>query len=243
MDHSKRWEDYADDLARWIAALPKPAGLMLCSDQIGPVTMEACRRAGVVVPDEVAVIGVDDDEPLCEVAAPGLSSVWPDHERVGYEAAALLDKLMRGGKAPAGPIYVPPRGVVTRRSSDVLALDDREAAAAVRVIREHACDPAGLTIDDVAARVTVSRSVLQRRFKAATGRQPAVYLQALRIDAAKTLLERDGSPVQTISAQVGYEDVAFFRRLFRRLTSMTPAEYRAHFAPLHVRGRLAIEAP
>jgi transcriptional regulator GlxA family with amidase domain len=95
----------------------------------------------------------------------------------------------------------------------------------------------------LADHVGLGERTFVRRFKAATGRQPATYLQALRIEAAKTLLERDGAPVQTISTRVGYEDVAFFRRLFRRLTSMTPAEYRAHFAPLHVRGRLAIEAP
>ena len=91
-------------VARAKASLPKPAGLMLCSDQIGPAALEACRRAACSVPDEVAVIGVDNDEPLCEVAAPGLSSVRPDHERVGYEAAALLDRMMKGAAPPAkGP--------------------------------------------------------------------------------------------------------------------------------------------
>lgn len=95
----------------------------------------------------------------------------------------------------------------------------------------------------LADHVGLGERTFVRRFKAATGRQPAAYVQALRIEAAKALLERDGAAVQTISAQVGYEDVAFFRRLFRRLTAMTPAEYRAHFAPLHVRGKVAIEAP
>jgi transcriptional regulator GlxA family with amidase domain len=95
----------------------------------------------------------------------------------------------------------------------------------------------------LADRVGLGERTFVRRFKAATGRQPAAYLQALRIEAAKTLLERDGAPVQSISAEVGYDDVAFFRRLFRRLTAMSPAEYRAHFAPLRVRGSVAIEAP
>ena len=95
----------------------------------------------------------------------------------------------------------------------------------------------------LAERAGLGERTFVRRFKAATGRQPAAYLQALRIEAAKALLERDGTPVQSISAEVGYDDVAFFRRLFRRLTAMTPAEYRAHFAPLHVRGAVALEAP
>jgi LacI family transcriptional regulator len=224
--HTKQWEHYADDLARWIAGLPKPAGMMLCSDQVGPAVLEACRRAGVDVPDEVAVIGVDDDEPLCEVAEPGLSSVWPDHERVGYEAAALLDELMRGGKRPDGPIFVPPRGVVTRRSSDVLALDDREAAAAVRVIREHACDPAGLTIDDVAAQVSVSRSVLQRRFKAATGRTLHDEMLRVRLARAKELLTETDLPIATIAERVGFKHQEYMGAVFRQKLSTTPAQYR-----------------
>jgi LacI family transcriptional regulator len=224
--HTKQWEAYADNLAAWIAALPKPAGMMLCSDQVGPTVLEACRRAGVDVPDEVAVIGVDDDEPLCEVADPGLSSVWPDHERVGYEAAALLDKLMKGGKPPAGPIYVPPRGVVARRSSDVLALDDREAAMAVRLIREHACDPAGLTIDDVAAQVSVSRSVLQRRFKAATGRTLHDEMLRVRLARAKELLSETDLAIATIAERLGFKHQEYMGAVFRQKLGTTPAQYR-----------------
>jgi LacI family transcriptional regulator len=200
--------------------------MMLCSDQVGPTVLEACRRAGVDVPDEVAVIGVDDDEPLCEVADPGLSSVWPDHERVGYEAAALLDRLMHGGRAPAGPIFVPPRGVVTRRSSDVLALDDREAAAAVRVIRERACDPAGLTIDDIAAEVSVSRSVLQRRFKAATGRTLHDEMLRVRLARAKELLSETDLPIATIAERVGFKHQEYMGAVFRRKLDIAPAQYR-----------------
>jgi LacI family transcriptional regulator len=224
--HTKQWEVYADDLAAWVAALPKPAGLMLCSDQVGAAVLEACRRAGVEVPDQVAVIGVDDDEPLCEVAEPGLSSVWPDHDRVGYEAAALLDRLMRGGDPPAEPQRVPPRGVVTRRSSDVLALDDREAAAAVRLIREHACDPEGLTIDEVAAEVAVSRSVLQRRFKAATGRTLHEEMLRVRVGRAKELLSETDLPIATIAERLGFKHQEYMGAVFRKRLGVTPAHYR-----------------
>ena len=96
----ERWEDSERELAAWLAALPKPAGLMIASDQLGPHTLEACRAAGVVVPDDLGVIGVDNDGPLCEVSDPPLSSVWPDHRRVGYEAAQLLSQLMQGAPAP-----------------------------------------------------------------------------------------------------------------------------------------------
>jgi len=224
--HTKQWEVYADDLAAWVAALPKPAGLMLCSDQVGPAVLEACRRAGVEVPDEVAVIGTDDDEPLCEVAEPGLSSVWPDHERVGYEAAALLDRMMRGGDAPAEPIRVPPRGVVTRRSTDVLALEDREIAAAVRLIREHACNPDGLTIDEIANQVAMSRSVLQRRFKAAIGRTLHDEILRVRLGRAKELLSETELPLATIAERLGFKHQEYMGDVFRKRLGSTPAQYR-----------------
>ena len=224
--HTKQWEVYADDLAAWVAGLPKPAGLMLCSDQLGPAMLEACRRAGVEVPDQVAVIGVDDDEPLCEVAEPGLSSVWPDHDRVGYEAAALLDRLMHGGDASPEPTRVPPRGVVTRRSSDVLALDDREAAAAIRMIREHACDPAGLTVDEVAAGVAVSRSVLERRFKVATGRTLHEEMLRVRLARAKELLSETDLPLVAIAERLGFKHQEYMGAVFRKKLGITPAQYR-----------------
>ena len=226
VDHTKRWEDYADDLARWIAALPKPAGLMLCSDQIGPAALEACRRAGCSVPDEVAVIGVDNDEPLCEVAAPGLSSVRPDHERVGYEAAALLDRLMKGGAAPGTATYIQPRGVAIRRSSDVMALEDRDVAAAIRVIRERACDAAGLTIDDVAADVAVSRSVLQRRFKQAVGRTLHEEMLRVRLARARELLAETDVPIAVVAEKSGFRHQEYLGVVFRQRLATTPARFR-----------------
>jgi LacI family transcriptional regulator len=224
--HARQWEDYADDLARWVAALPKPVGLMLCSDQVGPVTMEACRRAGVGVPDEVAVIGVDNDEPLCEAAAPGLSSVWPDHEGIGYEAAGMLDGLMRGGQPPAGPVFVPPRALITRRSSDVQAVDDPDVAAAVRVIRDRACRPDGLTIDDVAAEVAVSRSVLQRRFKRATGRTLHDEMLRVRIARARELIVETDLPIAAIAEKAGFRHQEYLGVVFRQKLGTTPAKFR-----------------
>lgn len=224
--HTKQWEVYADALAAWVKALPKPAGLMLCSDQVGPAVLEACRRAGVEVPDEIAVIGADDDEPLCEVAEPGLSSVWPDHVRVGYEAAALLDRMMRGEDAPAEPSRVPPRAVVTRRSTDVLALEDRDVAAAVRLIREHACNPDGLTIDEIAAQVAMSRSVLQRRFKAATGRTLHDEILRVRLGRAKELLSETDLSIATIAERLGFRHQEYMGDVFRKRLGVTPAHYR-----------------
>ena len=223
--HTKMWEDYADDLARWISGLPKPVGLMACSDQCGPVLLEACRRAGAVVPDEVAVIGVDNDEPLCEVADPTLSSVQPDHYRVGYEAAGLLASLMSGHAAPAAPIYVPPRGVVTRQSTDVLAIDDRDVARAVRFIREQAC--LGPSIDDVASHVAVSRSVLQRRFKKVTGRTLHEEILKVRLSRARELLIETDLPPAAIAERTGFKHQEYMGFVFRQQLGRTPGQIRA----------------
>jgi LacI family transcriptional regulator len=222
--HTRMWEDYADDLAAWVRSLPKPAGLMLCSDQCGPIMLEACRRARVVVPDEVAVIGVDNDEPLCEVAGPALSSVWPDHARVGYEAATMLEGLMRGGKAPAQPIYIPPRGVVTRRSTDVLAMEDREIAAALRFIRDHACEKPGL--DDVASHAAMSRTALQRRFKKAIGRTVHEEILSVRLRRAKEFLADTELPIRVIAEKTGFIHQEYLGAVFRARLGQTPAQFR-----------------
>ncbi len=224
--HARQWEEYAAELAAWIAVLPKPAGLMLCSDQIGPVALEACRRARVEVPDEVAVIGVDNDEPLCEVADPGLSSVWPDHERVGYEAAALLDRMMHGARAPEAPIYLAPRMVVARRSSDALALEDRDMAAAVRRIRDRACQPQGLSIVNVADAGSISKSMLQRRFKRATGRTLHDEMLRVRLERARELLAESDLPIAKVAEKAGFRHQEYLGVVFRIQEGTTPARFR-----------------
>ncbi len=142
------WEEREGHLAEWLQALPKPCGILVCNDQFGLDVLEACRRANVHVPDEVAVLGVDNDEPLCDVCTPPLSSVSPGHVGVGYQAAALLDTIMHGGKLRSKTKRVPPGGVVTRQSSEVLAVDDSAVALALRLIRERSC--AGISVDEIA---------------------------------------------------------------------------------------------
>jgi LacI family transcriptional regulator len=206
---------------------------MACSDQCGPVLLEACRRARAAVPDEVAVIGVDNDEPLCEAADPPMSSVWPDHLGVGYAAAALLDRLMAGraarGTPPPAPVYLAPRGVVTRQSTDVLAVEDRDVAAAVRFIREHACGR--LVIDDVAGHVSLSRSALQRRFKKVVGR--TIHEEALRIrlDRARELLSHTDLPIALVAEKAGFTHQEYLGSVFRSRLGQTPAQFRRASRP------------
>jgi LacI family transcriptional regulator len=169
---------------------------------------------------------VDNDEPLCEVAAPGLSSVRPDHERVGYEAAALLDRMMKGAPPPAEATYIPPRGIAVRMSSDVMALDDRDVAAAIRVIRQRACDPDGLTIDELADEVAVSRSVLQRRFKRAVGRTLHEEMLRVRLARARELLAETDLPIAAVAERSGFHHQEYLGVVFRQRFSTTPARFR-----------------
>src|SRR5439155_11720978 len=134
------WEQEQDDVARWLAALPHPVGVLACNDVRGLQVLDSCRRIGLPVPERVAVLGVDNDVTLCELSDPPLSSIDQDLERIGYEAAALLDRLMNGEPPPPGPVLVEPLGVVSRRSTDAVAIDDPAVADALRLLRHRACD-------------------------------------------------------------------------------------------------------
>jgi LacI family transcriptional regulator len=218
------WERQEDRIAQWLAGLPKPVGVMLGSDQLGPYLLEACRRAGVAVPDEVAVVGVDNDETLCDVCNPPLSSVQPGHQVVGYKAAELLARLMRGESAPARPVFVPPQGVATRPSSDVLATSDRQVAAALRLIREHVGPE--LTVARVLAQVPVSRSVLQRRFRKEIGRTIHDEIINVRLNRARQLLAETELPLAEVAERTGFKHQEYLGAVFKAHTGKTPAEYR-----------------
>jgi LacI family transcriptional regulator len=218
------WERRQDQLTAWLRRLPKPLGLMVCSDQRGPDALDACRRANIAVPDEVAVIGVDNDEPLCEVCDPPLSSVLPDHFDVGYQAAACLDRLMNGAAACAEPQLVAPGRVVSRQSSDGLAVDDRAVTAALRLIRERAC--LAISVDEIARDAGTSRSVLQRRFRAALGRTIHDQIIATRLKRAEELISSTDLPLPEIAETCGFNHQEYMGVVFRERLGKTPAQVR-----------------
>src|SRR5260370_33507942 len=156
------WERERAAIGDWIRSLPKPVGVMACYDIRGREVLDICRQFGVKVPDEVAVIGVDNDELICDLADPPLSSVIPDAQRTGYEAARLLDLLMAGQSELPLAHLIKPLGIVVRGSTDVLATNDNEVSAAVRFIRAHASE--GIKAEDVLRAVPLSRRVLESRF-------------------------------------------------------------------------------
>jgi LacI family transcriptional regulator len=218
------WETELDAIAKWLQKLPKPVGIMACYDIRGQQVLEACRRLNIAVPDEVAVIGVHNDELLCELCDPPLSSVIPNARRAGYEAAALLDRMMRGEKIPPQRVLLAPIGIATRQSTDVVAVSDPQLSQVVRYIREHACE--GIDVGDVLKAVPMSRTSLERRFKQLLARTPLDHILRVRINHAKALLTTTDLPIALISERTGFEHVEYFSVAFKRIVGDTPGRFR-----------------
>jgi LacI family transcriptional regulator len=224
LEYEEHGLKYEDRVARWLQQLPKPAGLMACNDIRGQQVLNACRAVGMAVPDELAVLGVDNDDVLCELSDPPLSSIVPNSERIGYEAGALLDRMMAGQKAPSHPVFVEPAGVITRRSTEVLAIDDRHIASAVRFIREHACE--GIDVSNVLGAVPLSRSALERRFSAALGRSPKEEILRVRLSRARQLLAETKFSMALIAEKIGLEHPEYFNVIFKKKVGLTPGQFR-----------------
>jgi LacI family transcriptional regulator, galactose operon repressor len=223
----RSWELEQSILAMWIKELPKPVGVMACNDDRGRGVLEACRLAGVRVPEQVAVIGVDDDELFCELADPPLSSVALNAEHGGYRAAHLLDQLIR--KKVKGPqkLIVEPTHVVARRSTEIQAIGDREVGSAMDFI--HRNRARNFTVNDVAADVGISRRNLEVKFRRSTGRTILSEIQRIRLEHAKRMLRDTDIPIPQIAASSGYNSASYLTQVFRKEVGITPAKYRTRF--------------
>lgn len=208
----------------WLTQLPKPIGVFACYDIRGQQVLDACRNTGLAVPDEIAVLGVDDDELLCELSSPHLSSVIPDTHRTGYEAAALLARMMKGERLPAIEVHIAPIGVHRRQSTDVLVTDDPHVVHAVRFIRDHACEP--INVKDVLRAVPLSRKVLETRFKKLLSRSLHDEIIRVRVDRVKQLLVNTDLRIADIASRAGFEHSEYLNVAFKRETGFTPAAYR-----------------
>lgn len=226
IEHEQRGLLFERDLARWLAGLPKPVGLMACNDIRGQQVLSLCRRLRLLVPDEVAVIGVDNDEVLCELSDPPLSSVVPNTARIGYEAAALLERMMAGQTPPTQPLLIEPLGIVTRRSTEVLAIPDRAIAAVLGFIRDHACE--GLRVAALLKVASLSRSALERRFAALVGRSPKAEILRVQLERARQLLGETDLPLPVVAERCGFKHPEYFSALFKLKTGLTPGRFRRY---------------
>lgn len=215
-------------LTEWVAALPKPVGIFACYDARALQVLTACQHLSLKVPSEVALLGVDNDEVLCELCDPPLSSILPNARRAGYEAAVILHRLMTDpGRRPADSLAIEPVRVVERLSTDALGASDPAVAAAVQFIRTHACD--GVNMDDVLRRVPVSRTLLERKFKQQLGQTPHRMITAAKIARARELLTETDLPIARIADLAGFQSATYLSAAFRRETGRSPLDYRRGF--------------
>lgn len=223
------WEREQAVLAHWIENLPKPVGLFACDDDRGREVLEACAIAGCRVPEDVAVVGVDNDEVFCELSDPPLSSVSLNVETAGYRAAQLLDGLMSGKVEKPRPLNVEALGVVTRRSSDIVAIEDPEIATALRIIhRNHGRDA---TVDKIVNELAVSRRSLEKRFRAALDRTILDEIQQAKLEHSKRLLHETSHSISNVAKLTGFGSAGYFIQFFQQRVGKTPGQYRAHLSP------------
>lgn len=222
----QQWEQLQHRLVDWLMRLPKPNAIMACSDRHAQRVLDACRRANISVPEEIAVIGASNDEELCRLSNPPLTSVAYDCERIGYEASQLLHQLMQEKKPrkTVPQIFIPPVGVVTRKSTDITAIDDQFIAGTVRYIREHACN--GLSVNEILSEFRISRSAFYGRFEKAIGRSPHDEILRVKLERARSLLTQTNLAIERIAEMSGFANTEYLYVAFKRSMGVTPRHYR-----------------
>ena len=213
-----------DSLVAWVRGLPKPCGVFTINMLAALPMLRACRMAGVAVPEELAVLTVGDDEHFCRLANPPLSAIDHNTARVGYEAAALMDRLLAGEDSPAGPLWIQPRGVIERQSTNVLATRNAYVARAVEFIDAHA--PEGITVEQVVQAACCPRRTLEQAFRRHLDRGIHAEILRRQIQRAKELLAQTHLPLADVAERAGFASAARLSQVFRRDVGMTPSGYR-----------------
>lgn len=224
------WEAEQASMAKWLQSLPKPVGLMVCNDDRAEQVVEANKTAKARVPDEIAILGVDDDDMICELTNPPLSSIALNFEEAGYEAAAQLDRQMAGGRTLRKEIHLRPTHVHTRRSTDVLAVEDPIVAKALRFIRAHSGDV--LSVEDIVEAASTSRRLLERHFKDVVGASVYREIQRTHIERACRMLAETNWSLTEIAGRCGFSNAVHFSIAFKRQMRATPQQHRRRSAKI-----------
>jgi LacI family transcriptional regulator len=211
-------------LREWLDSLPRPIAVMACNDAWAREVGQACFDLDLHIPEDVAIIGVDNDQLISEIYDVPLSTIAIAAERIGYEAASLLCRLLAGERAPDGPIIIPPVGVVERQSTDILAVTDRLVSQAIRFIHEHIAEP--ITVADLVSHLATSRRSLEKHFLKVLKCTPAAEMRRCRVERAKHLLTTTDVAMSTIAFDCGFTDSPRLTKVFRQCTGMTPSTYR-----------------
>lgn len=221
-----RWDQHQRSLAAWLQSLEKPVGVFAINDQLGFWLLDAARRAGLAVPEQVAVIGAENDKMLCETAWPPLSSMQLRGQAVGYLAARVLEDWMSGKRIPSANErhLLPPGEIAVRRSSDIVAVEDARIARALQFIRQHATED--IEVNRVAKEAAMSRSALERRMKLLTGRSPGEEIARIRFGEVERLLIETDLTLDSIAERAGFKHPQYMAEAFRKRQGVTPGEFR-----------------
>ena len=225
--NKRRWVNEQFIMAEWLSSLPMPVGLMACNDDRAQQVIEACKIAHLHVPEQVAIIGVDDDEFVCDLADPPISSIPLDNKKTGFETARLLHKMMMGEKVKNKEIIVKPTHVVTRQSTDILAIEDYDVAIALRYIRQHSKQI--IQVEDILKIVPIGRRTLEEKLKKSIGRSIYSEISRCRVNHICQAIIETNQPISQIAYDFGYTSAAHIARYFQRVKGMTPLEYRKRY--------------
>ena len=218
------WHPSQKRLITWLRNLPKPIGIYTWGFEVGRDLILACRKAGLQVPHDVAILGGDYDELLSDASHPALSGILTPAQQVGYQAASILHQQFQGKPVSREPIFLPPKTVVERLSTEVMAIDDPQILQAIQYLQAHACE--NITVDDILRKVPMARRALERKFKSLLGRSPAKEICHIRIQRARKLLSETNLSMQDIAEACGYTSYTYLGNVFKKETGQSPGRYR-----------------
>lgn len=221
---TRSWQGLDQRVRGWLLELPKPVAILTSNDTPARHLADLCRQAGLRVPDDVALLGIDNDELECCLTSPPLSSVAIPAEQIGYEAARLLDRMMSGERVPADPVFLAPLGVVTRQSTDTLAIADRAVAAALGFVRRWAGEE--IDVGLVAEEAGLARRTLECRFRRLLGRTVLDEIRRRRVELAKELLAGTELHMSEVARRAGFANSQRLAVVFRQVTGQSPTSYR-----------------
>jgi LacI family transcriptional regulator len=221
---SLQWRDQQRKLVQWLSRLPIPVGLFAVTDYRARQALDTCRQVGLRVPQQVAVIGVDNEEVICAHVQPKLSSVARNNQLEGFRTAAVLDQLIRRKQVAALEELIPPLGVVARESTETVAFDDPRLCEAIEYLNDHIASPLG--VQELASHVGVSRRWMEYAFREALGESPYQYIRRRRLKLAQRLLEKDGrAKIYEIARQTGFSSAKQFSMAFSQEFGASPREF------------------
>jgi len=223
-DKARGWKTFIDDLGKWADSWEPPIGIFVVNDLFCRYLIDVCRAKDLHVPQDVGIVGSSNEPTICASPPPTLTSIDLNHEQIGYRAASLLDRMMKGAKPPKTPELVPPIELIPRQSTDSYAADDPIVSRALRFIAESAHQP--IKVVDVANETGINRRTLERRFSESVGRSIAGEITRLRLARAKRQLVESGSLLKTVARACGFRNADHFHKVFTRAEGITPTQYR-----------------